>query len=52
MMFVIKDALLFAGLIPDKNKIPARDIRLALYKFKLLTTKNEYLNKEIAHLEI
>lgn len=51
MMFVIRDALLFAGLLPDKKKVPARDIKIALYKFKLLTNKNEYLNKEIAHLE-
>jgi hypothetical protein len=51
MMFVIRDAFLFSGLLPEKKNIPARDIRLAMYKFNLLTEKNELLNKEIAHLE-
>ena len=51
MMFVIKDALQFAGLLPDKKSVPARDIRLAMYKFKLLTANSEQLNTEIANLD-
>ena len=30
MMFVIKDALEFSGLIPEKKRVPAREIRIAL----------------------
>lgn len=51
MMFVISDALQFAGLVPEKKKVPARDIKLAMHKFKLLSEKSEELSKEIAHLD-
>jgi len=50
-MFVIKDALIFGGLLPDKQSVPAREIKIALHKFQLLTSKSEYLSKEIARLE-
>lgn len=50
-MFVISDALQFAGLLPDKKKVPARDIRLAMHKFKFLSEKSEELSKEIANIE-
>lgn len=33
MMFVIKDALTYSGLLPEKKRVPAREIRIALHKF-------------------
>ena len=51
MMFAIRDALEFVGLLPNRKRIPARDFKLALYKFNFLTTKTEYLNKVLANLE-
>lgn len=51
MMFAIRDALEFAGLLPNRKRLPAREYRLALHKFNFLTSKTEYLNKVIASLE-
>jgi catalase len=51
MMFAIRDALEYGGLLPNRKKIPAREIKLALYKFKFLTDKTEHLNKVLASLE-
>jgi hypothetical protein len=51
MMFVIRDALIFGGLLSEKKSVPAREIKIALHKFQLLTSKSEYLSKEIARLE-
>jgi len=51
MMFALRDALEFSGLLPNRKKNPAREIKLALYKFKFLTEKTEHLNKVLANLE-
>ena len=51
MMFALRDALEFSGLLPNRKKIPAREIQMALYKFKFLTEKTEHLNKVLANLE-
>lgn len=51
MMFAIRDALEFAGLLPNRKKIPAREFKLALHKFNLLQSKTEYLNRVLASLE-
>lgn len=36
MMFAIRDALEFAGLLPNRKRNPAREFKLALHKFNLL----------------
>jgi hypothetical protein len=48
-LYVIKDVLEFNGLYPETT--PAREIRNALYKFEVLTAKNEQLTKVLAQLE-
>ena len=49
IMFVVKDACEFAGLLP-KRKVDnaARLIKNALFKFNLLTAKTETLSKLMA----
>ena len=51
MMFAIRDALEFAGLLPNRKKLPAREFKLALHKFNLLEAKTEYLKRVLAALE-
>jgi len=48
-LYVIKDALEFCGLYPETT--PARQIKNALYKFDVLSAKNEDLSKVLAQLE-
>ena len=51
LMFAIRDALEFGGLLPHRKKNPAMEIRVALYKFDFLTEKTEELSKIIGNLE-
>jgi hypothetical protein len=43
IMFVLKDALLHAGLLPDKKRIPNREIKLCLYKKTLYEQQHTQL---------
>ena len=40
MMFILKDALTHAGLLPDKKRVPDKEIRLCLYKKTLYQQLN------------
>lgn len=51
LMFAIRDALDFSGLLPNRKKLPAKELKLALYKFDFLTGKAEYLKKILANLD-
>jgi hypothetical protein len=51
MMFAIRDALEFAGLLPSRKKLPARELKLALHKFNQLESQTEYLTRVLASLE-
>ena len=37
LMFALRDALEFGGLLPNRKRSPAMEIRVALYKFEFLT---------------
>ena len=50
-MFAIRDALEFGGLLPNRKKNPAMEIRVALYKFEFLTEKTEEVSKIVGNLE-
>ena len=50
-MFALRDALEFAGLLPNRKHFPAMEIRVALYKFEFLTEQTENLVKIIGELE-
>ena len=44
IMFVIKDALQHAGLLPDKKRVPAQELRLCNYKKTLFEQQQAQLN--------
>lgn len=43
IMFVLKDALLHVGLLPDKKRVPSREIKLCLYKKTLFEQQQSQL---------
>lgn len=54
-LYVIKDVLEYTGFLGDKNKnglkMAARELRMALSRFDILTIKNQYLLKVLNILE-
>jgi hypothetical protein len=51
MMFIIREALTFCGLLPDKKSVPEREYRLAQHKQGWYNSKVEYLNKVMSQLD-
>ena len=43
MMFIIKDAVLYLGLNPEKKRVEGREVQLNLYKEKYLLEKLAFL---------
>jgi hypothetical protein len=50
-LYIIKDAMEFNGFHKDKDNYPARELKIALHKFDLLTQKTQYLSKVLGLLE-
>jgi hypothetical protein len=50
-LYIIKDVMDFNGFMKEKDNNAARELKLALYKFDLLTQKTQYLSKIIGALE-
>lgn len=48
MMFAIRDALEFSGLLPNRKKHPAKELKLAHYKIEQLKEQNHKLEKALA----
>jgi len=44
VMFIIKDACEYAGLLPKRKENPARIFRNSMFKFNELTSKTEVLS--------
>ena len=44
VMFVLRDALEYAGLMPEKKRVPHRELKLCVYKNTFYTQKLEQLN--------
>ena len=44
IMFVLRDALEYAGLMPEKKRVPHRELKLCQYKNVFFTKKLEQLN--------
>lgn len=50
-MFVVRDALSYCGLLPEKQRAPEREIRLALHKQEYYNGKLKYLQKMLSQIE-
>jgi hypothetical protein len=48
MMFVLRDALTYCGLLPEKKAVPAWEHKLATYKHAYYNKKAEYLSKVVS----
>ena len=44
VMFVLRDALEFAGLMPDKKSVPHRELKLCSFKRQFFLSQLEQLN--------
>jgi hypothetical protein len=50
-LYIIKDSMEFNGFLKDKDNNAARELKIALHKFDLLTQKTQYLSKVLGLLE-
>lgn len=50
-LYIIKDIMDFNGFMKEKENHAARELKIALHKFDILTQKTEYLSKVLGHFD-